>query len=1252
MKIKKIIIGMLLITIFMTQINIIPFNNCVYAKEIQNVNSTKFHYQQLNEVAKRVYEGMYEMYVQGILKTGTESFDLAKDDKYVSQEQLENYMKGNQELKQAMSAARYAFYADYPEVFYVNFQILTLRVTKDSENRYHANIGSGNLKSYYVDGFTDKEQVEKEIKAFSARVNEIAEGAKNLEAQEGQNRVLEQIKYVHNEIINNTSYRLESDCTEGNEGFLGTPYGALVKKQAVCEGYARSFKTILDKLGINCILVQGIHQSEGSAAVPHMWNYVQIEKDTNARAIEKVWYAVDCTLDDPFLRNTNIDTTKPEYKPGDDIKEGFENTRWCMIGKESMNREHVALENVEAAGNYKFEYPELEEEDYGIDYITNVNGLLVKFKQDGTETQEYKAGDFYVSYNGKGYANARAEGKYILMKYHEYRPGDDIWLEGNWGYMNPELYAPGAFTDNGDYIYISVPNSEYVEFAVTTLAPSEGLAGFTYQGDESDFVAQSGKLYNPNGTYKARPYIKTQTPMSTATLSVGPTYHVDVTYDDDLVLQEGAKQIGYKMESTGPTGAVETEITNFNFDGKRRITFDLKFSKMWADDGAMYTIALTGVVGKNSGKEPMEIKYGAVNTIKCAFRMNQAKNWEVFARPQLLENEDLSMKDWQTKDGKPISDKLKSRIALVTTRTTTSQTEEMNDLLETTYPNEEIITSQTYNITLNVCKKYVVKTGHRLRLSLGFPAGYGPDDAGTTFKAYHFIKKDDGTMEVEEIPCVVTQYGLIVTCDAFSPFAIAQVKADTKNQNTDKTVIVSSTEGGVIEGANREEGNIFTLKENETRTLTITPKEGYEIETLTVGGQTKEITNKEKMEVVVSYNDITDGNNIVNANFVAKTVVQQEEEKGETVVEPVVIPAVIDAMPENVTAVETGDLLIAPIVTTYEGTHSYQWYKDGKPLNGQTQSSLLIKNVTKDAVGEYSVTVTTTMDTLSESVTSNVCKVTVSTASFKTTMTRTSEEELIPGSEFEVNVDVSNFQNVEKGINAILGQLSYDKEILDMVNIKTQEHGWIFDENSLNKENLKFATVSDTFINQDSNVFTVKFKVKETILQEQSTVVEVKNILASNSIIDISSSDAQLKVNIKIPKEPELPDEITSDSYTIEKEVVSKIAPNTTVSNFKANVKTQPKEIIIKDKEGNILNNDDIVATGMTLEVGKLRFTLIVTGDIDGNGKLGATDLAKIKLHLIESEELSGILLKAADMNGDGKISATDLAQMKLALID
>ena len=641
MKFKRIITGILLIVIIMSQICIMPLTNVVYGEsEGDLANNEKFHYQQLNDVAKNIYNGIYEMYIQGMLKTGTEKFDLAKDDKYVKQEQLENYMKGNIELKKAMEAARYAFYVDNPEIFYVNFYKMNLRVTRGSDNRYHANIGSGSLKDYYIEGFTNKEEVENAIVEFNTRVEEIVEGAKKVEEKEGKNLQVEQIKYVHNEIIRNTGYRLESDCTPGNEGYIGTPYGALVKKEAVCEGYARALKIVLDKMGINNILVQGTHQSEGSAAVPHMWNYVEIEKITKTRAVEKVWYAIDITLDDPFLRDTTFDTTHPDFKPGDDIQEGFENTRYCLVGTESMNKEHIALETVEAAGNYVFRYPELNVEDYGIDNVTNINGLVVKYKQDGTETEEYKSGDFHISYNEKGYAENAKDNKYILIKYHEYRPGDDKWIEGNWGYMNPDLYALGAFNDNGDHIYISVPNSEYMEFAVTTLAPStDPLKQYTYQGDGSDFVAQTGKLYNPSGTYKGPPYIKYQTPAPTETLVVGKTYNVDVTYDDDLILAEGATEVGYRMESTGATGTEESKITNFKFDGKRRITFDLTFSKMFADDDAMYSIYITGLVGKNSGKEPNYISYGAYNKIACAYSMNMAKSWNVFARPTLMENE-------------------------------------------------------------------------------------------------------------------------------------------------------------------------------------------------------------------------------------------------------------------------------------------------------------------------------------------------------------------------------------------------------------------------------------------------------------------------------------------------------------------------------------------------------------------------------------------------------------------------------------
>ena len=151
------------------------------------------------------------------------------------------------------------------------------------------------------------------------------------------------------------------------------------------------------------------------------------------------------------------------------------------------------------------------------------------------------------------------------------------------------------------------------------------------------------------------------------------------------------------------------------------------------------------------------------------------------------------MKDWTTASGEKLSDKLKNRITLVATKTTVEQEKLMDDLVESEFPNQEIKSSQTYDISLNVCKKYVVKTGHRLRVALGFPAGYGPEDAGVTFKAYHFIRNDKNeVVGVEEIPCVVTQYGLIITCDSFSPYMIA-VTDDDGTQNKEKAVIATSS---------------------------------------------------------------------------------------------------------------------------------------------------------------------------------------------------------------------------------------------------------------------------------------------------------------------------------------------------------------------------------------------------------------------------------------------------------------------------
>lgn len=161
--------------------------------------------------------------------------------------------------------------------------------------------------------------------------------------------------------------------------------------------------------------------------------------------------------------------------------------------------------------------------------------------------------------------------------------------------------------------------------------------------------------------------------------------------------------------------------------------------------------------------------------------------------------------------------------------------------------------------------------------------------------------------------------------------------------------------------------------------------------------------------------------------------------------------------------------------------------------------------------------------------------------------------------------------------------------------------------------------------------------------------METYGIFASAAMINLYE-DTTKNENPDVPVDPVVPEGITSDIYTIKEGFISRIKPETTVNNFKQNVETQ-QSMVFLDKDGIELNENDVLATGMTLKVGTLEFTLIVTGDINDDGRIGLVDFAKLKLHYIEKELLTGNALKAADIDGNGAVSINDLAQIKLVLI-
>ena len=84
----------------------------------------------------------------------------------------------------------------------------------------------------------------------------------------------------------------------------------------------------------------------------------------------------------------------------------------------------------------------------------------------------------------------------------------------------------------------------------------------------------------------------------------------------------------------------------------------------------------------------------------------------------------------------------------------------------------------------------------------------------------------------------------------------------------------------------------------------------------------------------------------------------------------------------------------------------------------------------------------------------------------------------------------------------------------------------------------------------------------------------------------------------------------------------------------------------------NELGNYDILATGLKLVLenseGKSEYTIVIRGDVNGDGKISSMDYVLIKVHIMEEKLISDkAQLLAADMNDDDKVTSMDYVRIK-----
>lgn len=817
---KKLKIVSFFSLVFLTVLSVVGIT---VKAEKPNKDINKYYYNQLvTEDSKMIYQALDQIKENDKFKTGDYTIDL------VAEGYLENQAYTKERLMSDFVAARDTFRFDNPDLFYVDFAKLSIRQLQNGNN-YRINLGIGREDNYFYDGF-NKNNIDEAINSLNNKINTIVEKTNSKENK------IDKIEVVYKEVMASATYALETTAKEENKLYVRTPYGSLIKGEALCEGFARGLKLVLDKLGYNSVLVQGMYAYQDRTEL-HMWNYIQME--------DSRWYLLDPTMDNGLKE----DGSSREY--------------FMKCGTDKVATEYIADGVVSVTSDkntFELSYPSLSPVKYEADssYFT--------FEKEGEKT--------FANYLGMGISEAEKQGKYIIYTY------DTESMKTGWMYVS--LAYAVTIKGQGDtpklsdidsknrFDITSFGDSKYV-LAVTDVAPKysfEDIANaeslntdsYFYKGDISDIMHYS--YVNGTESVAKNPPRVIEKSHNSSTLEENKEFTVTVKYSENLKKVYDNEIV--KVEGKTIDGAIEVKNVKWDKANPNVLSFTFK-TKTTNYRTYNYYFTPSNLIGESSKANPLDSCFTVYNKVEFACpKVEGAINTVYTDKPALITDKDLSTDNWTDKAGNKLGTDLPFRLALVASKPSTDKSNEMLDKIEQT--GDKVLQSSTFELNLQLCSAQVAfLNGQKLKVLMPFPDGYGPEDAGVTFKAYHF--KADGTPEV--IESVVTENGIVMYVDAFSPFAIVAVEGETKTRD-----LIVQLNGNV--SVDKE---IIKLSKDSSDTVTLTLDDNNSLDYVLLNGEEiKVVDNK----VTISYNDLKENSNVLEVNTVVKSILEEEIKDGYT----------------------------------------------------------------------------------------------------------------------------------------------------------------------------------------------------------------------------------------------------------------------------------------------------------------------------------------------------------------------------------
>lgn len=219
--------------------------------------------------------------------------------------------------------------------------------------------------------------------------------------------VYEKELYVHDAIIKGCKYANSSDHD-------GTVYGALVRGQARCEGYANAMNYVMRYMGVECATLSGKATNE-SGTESHAWNMVKIDGK---------WTLIDLTWDDPEGRDLCL-------------------YAYCNVTNAMLDSSHMT---------------DNEFDRYDLPECTN-SGLNYCVKNDcyvSADTDPIKALTVCITEHLKG------EGKGMLR--FETKQQYDQALNKISDCLQAAVEKTGIYPEKDSLRYVTIPDANYIHF--------------------------------------------------------------------------------------------------------------------------------------------------------------------------------------------------------------------------------------------------------------------------------------------------------------------------------------------------------------------------------------------------------------------------------------------------------------------------------------------------------------------------------------------------------------------------------------------------------------------------------------------------------------------------------------------------------------------------------------------------------------------------------------------------------------------